>query len=179
MKEPESPIMAKILIRFNFETEIYVRYRSEEIAPGIPVLSLSHQSFKSGDSSVFFGNPYGRLPRNFLWIFAGPESSKLLFPTETEAAEHLVLVSHKRFTFTTQGSNQLLLLLNYAGRGSSDQCSVDLEKNVKLIFFLDTISCWLSVNPVSQNKTWRIDRLIRGLANYTSLSSERKVNLGW
>ena len=33
MNEPESPIMAKILIRFNFETEIYVRYRSEEIAP--------------------------------------------------------------------------------------------------------------------------------------------------
>ena len=35
MKEPESPIMAKILIRFNFETEIYVRYRSEEIAPPV------------------------------------------------------------------------------------------------------------------------------------------------
>ena len=34
MNEPESPTMAKILIRFNFETEIYVRYRSEEIAPG-------------------------------------------------------------------------------------------------------------------------------------------------
>ena len=35
MNEPESPIMAKILIRFNFETEIYVRYRSEEIAPQV------------------------------------------------------------------------------------------------------------------------------------------------
>ena len=39
MNEPESPIMAKILIRFNFETEIYVRYRSEEIAPEVPPLT--------------------------------------------------------------------------------------------------------------------------------------------
>lgn len=42
MNEPESPIMAKILIRFNFETEIYVRYRSEEIAPSVyPGLIMS------------------------------------------------------------------------------------------------------------------------------------------
>ena len=42
MNEPESPIMAKILIRFNFETEIYVRYRSEEIAPGVQNQPLIH-----------------------------------------------------------------------------------------------------------------------------------------